>query len=130
MKMTKRKVHLLVTGVWVHFNVMSFGLANVPGVFLELVSFVLLDQEYFALACLYYILIFSDTMDDHLKHRDSVLRSFRKHNIRLKIFKCEFFLRKRLNSHRPLLIRTFWVIKVKTNKQTKKKKTNRLYVYA
>ena len=51
---------------------------------------VLLGQEDFALAYL-DILIFSDTMNDHLKHIDNVLSSLRKHNLKLKPSKCEFF---------------------------------------
>ena len=82
MKMTKRKLHSLVTGF--HFDVMPFGFVNVPGVFQELMSVVLQDQEDFALAYLDDILIFSDTVDDFLKHIYSVLNGLQKHNLKLK----------------------------------------------
>ena len=59
---------------------MPFGLTNSPCVSQELMSIVLQDQEDFALAYLDVILIFTDTMDDGLKHIDSVLSSLRKHN--------------------------------------------------
>ena len=74
-----------------HFNVMPFGLANVPCIFQELMSIVLRGQEDFALAYLDDILIFSNTVEDHLKHIDTVLSSLRRHNLKLKPAKCEFF---------------------------------------
>lgn len=74
-----------------HFNVMPFGLANAPGIFQELMSVVLQGQEDFALAYLDDILIFSNTVEDHIKHIDRVLSSLRKHNLKLKPAKCEFF---------------------------------------
>ena len=74
-----------------HFNVMPFGLANAPGVFQELMSIVLQGQEDFALAYLDDILVFSNTIEDHLKHIERVLNSLREHNLRLKPSKCEFF---------------------------------------
>ena len=74
-----------------HFNVMPFGLANAPGVFQELMSIVLRGQEDFALAYLDDILIFSNTVEDHLNHIDAVFNSLREHNLKLKPAKCEFF---------------------------------------
>ena len=75
------------------FNVMPFGLANAPGVFQELMSIVLQGQEDFALAYLDDILVFSNTVEDHLEHIKQVLGSLRKHNLKLKPAKCEFFKR-------------------------------------
>lgn len=76
-----------------HFNVMPFGLANAPGVFQELMSIVLRGQEDFALAYLDDILVFSNTIEDHLQHIERVLSSLREHNLKLKPAKCEFFKR-------------------------------------
>jgi len=73
------------------FNVMPFGLANAPGIFQELMSVVLEGQEEYALAYLDDILIFSDTVEDHIKHIQEVLGSLRGHNLKLKPAKCEFF---------------------------------------
>ena len=73
------------------FNVMPFGLANAPGVFQELMSVVLEGQEGHALAYLDDILVFSDTVENHLEHIQRVLNSLRRHNLRLKPTKCEFF---------------------------------------
>ena len=74
-----------------HFNVMPFGLTNAPGVFQELMSIVLRGQEDFALAYLDDMLIFSNSIGDHLKHIDRVLSSLQEHNMKLKPSKCEFF---------------------------------------
>ena len=74
-----------------HFNVMPFGLANAPGIFQELMSIVLQGQEKYALAYLDDVLVFSETRDEHLKHLQRVFDSLRKHNLKLKPSKCEFF---------------------------------------
>lgn len=73
------------------FNVMPFGLANAPGVFQELMSVVLQGQEEFAVPYLDDILIFSKTKEEHVRHIEKVLGSLRRHNLRLKAAKCEFF---------------------------------------
>ena len=70
---------------------MPFGLTNAPGVLQELMSVVLRGQEDFTLAYLDDILIFSNSIGDHLKHIDRVLSSLREHNMKLKPSKCEFF---------------------------------------
>ena len=70
---------------------MPFGLTNAPGVFQELMSIVLQGQEDFTLAYLDGILIFSNNIEEHLKHIDKVLCSLRKHNLKLKPSKWEFF---------------------------------------
>ena len=74
-----------------HFKVMPFGLTNAPGVFQELMSIELRGQEDFALAYLDDILIFSNTIGDHLKPIDRVFSSLQEHNLKLKPSKCEFF---------------------------------------
>ena len=47
---------------------MPFGLANAPGVFQELMSVVLQDLGKFAMAYLDDIIIFSPSMEEHIKH--------------------------------------------------------------
>ena len=74
-----------------HFNVMPFGPTNTPGVSQELISIILRGQEDFALAYLDDILIFSNTIGDHLKYINRVLSSLQEHNLKLKTSKCEFF---------------------------------------
>lgn len=51
-----------------HQELFHFRLANIPGIFQELMSIVLQSQEDFILAYLDDILISSNMMEDHLKH--------------------------------------------------------------
>ena len=88
---SKEKVAVTTHRGLFHFNVMPFGLANAPGVFQELMSIVLQGKEDHALAYLDDVLIFSDTIDNHLHHIQGVLDSLREHNLKLKPAKCEFF---------------------------------------
>ena len=50
------------------FNVMPFGLSNAPAVFQELMAVVLQGIGTFAIAYLDDILVFSPTLEDHLRH--------------------------------------------------------------
>ena len=52
---------------------------------------VALEQEDNVLAYLDNILIFSNTVVNHRKHIQKVLDSLRKHNLKLKPAKCDFF---------------------------------------
>ena len=52
-------------------------------------SLVLEGQEDYALAYLDNILVFSDTVENHLKHIQEVLNNLRRHNLRLKPAKYE-----------------------------------------
>ena len=72
------------------FNVMPFGLSNAPAVFQELMSVVLQGLGDFAIAYLDDILVFSPTLEDHLKHLDVIFGRLRKHDLRLKLKKCNF----------------------------------------
>ncbi len=72
------------------FNVMPFGLANAPAVFQELMASVLQGLSDFSIAYLDDILIFSETLDDHLRHLDSIFGRLREHDLRLKLKKCSF----------------------------------------
>ena len=72
------------------FNVMPFGLANAPGVFQELMAIVLLDSGHFTIAYLDNILIFSQTLEEHLSHIQIVFDRLGKHGLKLKLSKCQF----------------------------------------
>ena len=72
------------------YNVMPFGLANAPGVFQELMSVVLQDLGKFAMAYLDDIIIFSPSMEEHIKHIHLVLDRLRQYQLKLKISKCKF----------------------------------------
>ena len=50
------------------FNTVPFGLAQAPAYFQQLISMVLQDCRDFAMAYLDYIIIFSRTPEEHLKH--------------------------------------------------------------
>ena len=66
-------------------------LSNAPVVFQELLSVVLQDLDDCAIAYLDDILVFSPTLEDHLKHFDVMFGRLRKHDLRLKLNKCNFF---------------------------------------
>ena len=73
------------------FNVMPFGLANAPAVFQELMAEVLQNLEGFAIAYLDDILIYSETEAEHSAHIQEVFARLRKHQLKLKLKKCQFF---------------------------------------
>ena len=56
------------------FNVMPFGLANAPSVFMMLMNKVLSGLETFAFAYIDDILIFSETLKQHIKHIQMFLK--------------------------------------------------------
>ena len=72
------------------FNVMPFGLSNAPAVFQELMAVVLQGIGMFAIAYLDDILVFSPTLEDHLRHLDIVFDRLRQHDLKLKLKKCGF----------------------------------------
>lgn len=72
------------------FNVMPFGLSNAPAVFQELMSIVLEGLSDFALAYLDDILIFSRTIEDHLRQINVIFDRLRTHGLKLKLKKCSF----------------------------------------
>lgn len=73
------------------FTRVPFGLSNAPVVFQELLNIVLQGQEKFAIAYLDDILIFSETPEYHLRHIQDVFNRQRKHGLKLKLKKCNFF---------------------------------------
>ena len=72
------------------FNVMPFGLTNAPAIFQELMNRVLEGLTEFSVAYLDDILIYSESLTDHMKHIQMVFDRLRKHNLRLKLNKCSF----------------------------------------
>ena len=74
------------------FNVLPFGLSIAPSIFMELMNKVLDGCESYAMAYLDDIIIFSPSLDTHLKHIEDVMCRLRTHNLRLKLNKCTFLL--------------------------------------
>jgi transposase InsO family protein len=73
------------------YVVMPFGLTNAPATFQRFIFKVL--EEYldiFVVAYLDDILVFSKTLEDHVKHNKLVLQKLRKAKVTLKLKKCEF----------------------------------------
>ena len=75
-------------------RVMPFGLANAPGIFKQLMSVVLGGLEQFAMAYLDDILIFSASINEHLRHLKIVFVQLRKHGLKIKLPKCKFMKKK------------------------------------
>ena len=72
------------------FNVMPFGLTTAPGVFHKRMARVLEGLDKFTVAYLDDILIFSETLEEHLAHIQNVFNRLRKHHLKLKLKKCSF----------------------------------------
>lgn len=74
---------------------MTFGLQNSPAVFSRLMEIVL-EGLPFAIAYIDDVLIYSETLEDHLSHIQQVFDRLKKHKLKLKLKKCQF-LRKETN---------------------------------
>ena len=74
------------------FRVMPFGLANVPGIFQQLMYIVLGGRKQFSMAYLDEILVFSNSIREHLQHLQSVFNQLRKHGLKIKLPKCQFMI--------------------------------------
>ncbi len=73
------------------YRVMPFGLANSPSVFQALVNDVFRDMlSQFVIVYIDDILIYSDSLDTHVKHVRAVLKRLIQHQLYAKIQKCEF----------------------------------------
>ena len=75
------------------FTVMPFGLKNAPAAFMDLMHRVFhpyLDR--FVVVFVDYILIYSETEEDHKDHLRVVLQNLRDHQLYAKFRKCEFWL--------------------------------------
>ena len=69
------------------FNVMPLDLTNAPAIFQELMNRVLEGLGNFTTAYLDDILIYSQTLEEHLTHIQQVFDRLRMHNFRLKLKK-------------------------------------------
>ena len=72
------------------FNVMLFGLTTAPGVFQELMARVLEGLDKFTVAYPDDILIFSETLEEHLAYIQNVFDRLRKHHLILNLKQCSF----------------------------------------
>jgi hypothetical protein len=74
------------------FNCMPFGLCNAPGTFQREMNNVLKDVLYeFTLVYLDDIIVFSKTLDDHIKHLKIIFKLLANEGLKLKLSKCDFF---------------------------------------
>ena len=71
------------------YNVMPFGLQNAADTFQRLMSTVLRDMSHFSLAYLDDVIIFSHSIEEHLKHINLNLDWLREHNLKMTIPKCK-----------------------------------------
>lgn len=77
------------------FKVMPFGLTNVPSVFQRLMQRVLMglnpdDGPDFVSVYIDDVIVFSETLDEHMEHLDLVLSRLTEANLKLKLRKCQF----------------------------------------
>ena len=72
------------------YNVMPFSLQNGLDMFQRLVSTALRNMSHFHLAYLDDVIIFSPSIEEHLKHINLVFDQLREHNLKMKISKCKF----------------------------------------
>ena len=73
------------------FKYLPFGLIGSPFTFGQAMNFVLEGMEDFLPSYFDDILIFSSTINDHLKHLDLVLKRLGDYNLAMKLSKCQFF---------------------------------------
>ena len=72
------------------YNMMPFGLQNAPGTFQRLMSTVLRDMSHFNLAYLDDVIIFSSSIEEHLKPINLIFDQLREHNVKMQTSKCIF----------------------------------------
>ena len=92
-ELDKCKTAFLVPGVGLfEYNQMAFGLCNAPATFQHLMEQILYDLN--NKICAIYlddILIWSTTLDEHLKRLDAVFKRLSDVGLKLKPSKCSFF---------------------------------------
>ncbi|GBG69036.1 hypothetical protein CBR_g3734 [Chara braunii] len=77
------------------FTVMPFGLTNAPATFQTVMNDIFRDiLEEYVLVYLNDILVYSRTLEDHLRHLRDVLQRLHKHGFYAKLSKCRFAHRK------------------------------------
>lgn len=77
------------------FVVLPFGLTNAPAMFMDLMNKVFANElDKFVNAYLDDILVYSKTLEDHLRHLEIVLKRLREEKLYGKLSKCEFAVNK------------------------------------
>jgi hypothetical protein len=72
------------------YTVCPFGMANSPAVFISLMNRVFAGTDHCVIHYVDDILIFSDCVEDHLRHIEEVLRRLEEHQLYVKPSKCVF----------------------------------------
>ena len=88
---SKEKTAFIVDNNVYEWNRLAFGLTNAPGTFQRLMNYVLRDV--IGKICLVYlddIIVFSRTVEGHLKNLKIIFDLLRKANLKLKLSKCKF----------------------------------------
>ncbi|KAK1685025.1 hypothetical protein QYE76_045873 [Lolium multiflorum] len=76
------------------YNVMSFGLTNVPAYFMNLMNKIFMNfLDKFIVVFIDGILIYSKSEEEHEQHLEVVLDTLREHQLYAKFSKCEFWLK-------------------------------------
>ena len=86
----KKTAFITADGLY-QFKVMPFGLTNAPSTFQRMMDVLLAGLKWNS--CLVYlddIVVFSDSIPQHLKRLDAVLERLEKANLKLKVTKCIF----------------------------------------
>jgi hypothetical protein len=74
-------------------TVMSFGLTNVPALFMNLMNSVFMDYlDKFVVVFIDDILIYSQSEEEHAEHLRLVLQRLREHQLYAKLSKCEIWI--------------------------------------
>ena len=90
LKLKQLSLHLLVN---TSFEAVTFGLAQAPAYFQQLISMVLQDCSSFTMAYLDDIIIFSKNKQEHLKHIEIIFQKLVAAGLKVKESKCNFFKR-------------------------------------
>jgi hypothetical protein len=78
-------------GILFQFTRLPMGLSSAPSIFQHLMTSMLQDHAPYSKVYLDDVLIYSSTLEEHMLHVESVLKTCREFNIHLSEKKCEFF---------------------------------------